>query len=266
MANKTRIYGEEIIDEIIHRYIALNNITGEIEYSGVRDFAFHLWNIKDPLFTNKMYYQLIDPKTDELPKKKIYKNIKLSDDFWRKPQYQGRQRIDAVNNLLSETVSKANTVEQHIPKIDTIIEMHKNSPTLLKMHLNRFEKLIKSCLSREKKLEEKVEELLGNISEIKKEKKRIEKQNQALQDTLFKLFEYSYSRDVPLENQLNTGKGRSNIVERALRDTFSGDPSSFYSLFNNNSKKTLSIASLDEYRSKQTNIKVSSYEKEYDFD
>lgn len=267
MANKTRIYAEGIIDEIIHRYIKSNNITGEIEYSGIRDFAIDLWNNKDPLFTTEMYYQLIDLKTGKVSEK-IYKNIKLSDDFWRKPQYQGRQKIDAINKLLSETVSKANNVEQRIPKIDAIIEMNKNNPNQLKLHLKQFEELIKSSLSREKKLEKRVEELLENISGIKKEKKQIEQHNEALQDTLFKLFEYSYSKEVPLENQLNIGKGRSKMVERALRDAFSGDPSAFYKRFDsiNNLSEVSSITNLGEYRVKMKNSKTLNYEDEYDFD
>lgn len=268
MANKTRVYCEEAIQEIIHRYIETYDITGDIDYSSVRDYAFQLWKEKDPIFTDKLYYQLIDQKTGEVSQK-IYKNIKLSDDFWRKPQYQGRQKIDAVNDLLSKTVAKTKKRQVNIPNVDFVIEKFKNNINQLRLNLKPLEEQLKISIENEDRLEKKNEQLEEQIKKVKLEKVKLTQQNNSLQDALYKMFEYSASKEVPLENQLNTGKGKTKRVEQALKEAFGDDPSDFYLHFSTskNSKKEVFVTDIERYKeNKGTKSTVSNYEDEYDFE
>lgn len=268
MANKTRIYGDEVIQEILHRYIETYDITGDIEYSSVRDYAFQLWKEKDPIFTDKLYYQLVDKKTGEVSER-IYKNIKLSDDFWRKPQYQGRQKIDAINDLLSKTVAKTKKKQVSIPNVDFVIEKFKNNINQLRLNLKPLEAQLKISIENENRLEEKVEQLETQIKKLKLEKVKLTQQNNSLQDALYKMFEYSASKEVPLENQLNTGKGKTKRVEQALKEAFGDDPSSFYLHFKTSktNKKEIIVTDIEKYKEKKVvKSTVPSYEDEYDFE
>ncbi|MCU9599901.1 hypothetical protein [Pallidibacillus thermolactis] len=268
MANKSRVYGDEVIQEIIHRYIETYDITGEIEYSSVRDFAFQLWKENDPIFSEKLYYRLVDNKTGEVSDK-IYKNIKLSDDFWRKPQYQGRQKIDAANDILSKTVAKTENRQVNIPNVDFVLEKYKNNLNQLRLNLKPLEEQLKNSIAIEDKLEKKVQQLEEQIQKLKAEKVKLTQQNRSLQDALYKMFEYSASSDVPLENQLNTGKGKTKRVAQALREAFADDPNEFYLHFKskNNDKKEGIVSNIDKYKKqKVAKLNVPKYEDEYDFE
>lgn len=268
MANKTRVYGDEVIQEIIHRYIETYDITGQIEYSSVRDFAFQLWKENDPIFTEKLYYRLVDNKTGEVSKK-IYKNIKLSDDFWRKPQYQGRQKIDANNDILSKTVAKTEKRQVNIPNVDFVLEKYKNNLNQLRLNLKPLEEQLKNSIANEDKLEKKIQQLEEQIQKIKVDKINLTKQNKSLQDALYKMFEYSVSSDVPLENQLNTGKGKTKRVEQALKEAFAGNPNEFYLRFRGShiNKKEGIVTDIEKYKeNKVTKPEVPNYEDEYDFE
>ncbi len=270
MANKLRIYGDEVIQKIIYLYIEANNVNGEIEYSGVRDFALDLWNKKDPLFTEEMYYQLVDRATGETSEK-IYRNIKLSDDFWRKPQYQGRQKIDAINALLSKTAAKPKKRQTYIPNVDFLIETNKGNLAQLKLQLKPLEEQVRSSYALIDKLERKIAELEEQITSIKNDKASLKKQNDDLQDALHKFFELSAASDVPLKNQLNTGTGRMNQVEAALRTAFSGDPSAFYHRFEERRSKITNgksnVAEIKEMIDKKSLKPMSSdYGESYDFE
>ncbi|MGE7024459.1 hypothetical protein [Solibacillus cecembensis] len=264
MANKSRLYGEDVIKEIIYRYIDENNIAGEIEYSNVRDFALKLWENKDHLFTQKMYYQLIDKNTGETSDK-IYKNIKLSDDFWRKPQYQGRQQIDAFNDVLSKTVARTSKREFYIPNVEFVIDKFKHNITQLKLNLKPLEAQLKKSILQEEKLENRIKNLIEDNSNLKNQKNDLYIQNQKLQDALYKMFEYSASRDIPLENQLNTGKGRTKRVEEALKDVFGDNISSFYLNFKENTH-TNNQSNIKDFNTFKENKAIKSYDDEYDFE
>lgn len=264
MANKSRLYSEDVIKEIIYRYIDENNITGEIEYSNVRDFALNLWETKDPIFTQRMFYQLIDKNTGEISDK-IYKNIRLSDDFWRKSQYQGRQLIDAFNDVLSKTVAKTSKRELHIPNVEFVIEKYKHNITQLKLNLKPLETQLKKFILQEEKLVNRIENLIEENNKLKKEKNDISLQNQKLQDALYKMFEYSASKDVPLENQLNTGNGRTKRVEQALKDIFGDNISSFYLNFKERKKITKNTV-IKDFNEFKVNKNIQNYEEEYDFE
>lgn len=269
MANKQRVYAEEVIDEIIYRYIVENDITGDIEYSSVRDFALELRKNNDSIFTEKLYYRLLDKTTGKVSEK-IIKNIELKDDFWRKPQYQGRQKIDAANELLSKTVAKTKKRQVYIPNVDFILETHKNNINQLRIHLKPLEEQLKISIKNEETLEDKIDKLEDQINELKSEKIALRSQNDKYQTALYKMFEYSVSREVPLENQLNTGKGKTPRVEQALREAFSGDLTAFYLKFKTaldtkgNQNK---VSDIDMFRNKkETEAAVLSYEEEYDFE
>lgn len=244
-----------------------NKINGEIEYSNVRDFALELYNKKHPIFTEKLYYQLVDSSTGELSDK-IYKNIKLSDDFWRKPQYQGRQMIDEANKLLSKTAAKPSKRQSIIPNTDFLVETNKSNIPQLKLQLKPLEEQLRSNIRLIEKLEGKIRELETVISSLKEEKLDLKKKIDALQDSLHKFFEWSAASDIPLKNQLNTGKGRMKHVEAALKAAFSGDPSSFFHKFN--SKETIdnersNVSSLHAFLEKKDSVK-KEYSDVYDFD
>lgn len=265
MANKTRIYGKEVIQEILSLYLEENNVNGEIEYSNVRDFALDLYNNSHPIFSKKLYYQLLDSPTGELSEK-TYKNMKLSDDFWRKPQYQGRQIIDEANNLLSKTARKPSKRQFIIPNTDYLVETNKSNIPQLKLQLKPLEEQLRSSIRLIEKLEGQISELERVTFSLKEEKIHLKKKNDALQDSLHKFFEWSAASDIPFKDQLNTGKGRMKHVEAALRAAFSGDPSSFFSSMDKkkNSAKP-HISSIQQFVKKNKSEKIG-YSDIYDFE
>jgi len=265
MANKTRLYGKEVIQEIISLYLNDNKILGDIEYSSVRNFALELYNNRHPIFTEKLYYQLVDNSTGELSEK-IYKNIKLSDDFWRKPQYQGRQLIDKANNLLSITAAKPSKRQSIIPNTDFLVETNKSNIPQLKLQLKPLQEQLRSNDRLIDKLENKISKLESIISSLREEQLDLLNINDALQDSLHKFFEWSAASDIPLENQLNTGKGRMKHIEAALRTAFSGDPSSFFDKFDNERNNVQSnISSIQQFVKKKESEKTG-YSEIYDFE
>jgi hypothetical protein len=266
LANKTRVYGIEVIQKIISLYLEETKINGEIEYSSVRDFALELYNQNHTIFTEDLYYQLVDSSTGELSDKKIYKNTKLSDDFWRKPQYQGRQLIDETNKLLSKTASKPSKRQSIIPNTDYLVESNKTNLPLLKLQLKPLEEQLKSNLQLINKLEGKICDLQNNILTLKREKLDLKKKNDALQELLYQFFELSASSDTPLKDQLNIGKGRMKHVETALKVAFSGDPSAFFSKFDNERINAQSnVSSLQQFVQKKE-AGSRGYSEVYDFE
>jgi hypothetical protein len=266
MANKTRIYGEEVIKEIVHRYLEDTNSSGDIEYSSIRDFSLELWKSQDSIFTEKLYYQLVNSTTGETSEK-IYKNIKLSDDFWRKPQYQGRQIVDQTNQLLSKTVAKSTKRQVNINiNVDSILETYYDNKTQLSIQLKPLEEYLRVSLQNEEKLEEKLKNKDSLITELKSNIVELEQDKERLQTALYQMFEYSASKGGPLENQLNTGKGKTKRVEQALREAFSGDPSAFYSRFKASAgqkqKEDSNVANMEQYIK---NKEEKKYEDEFDF-
>ncbi len=268
MANKTRIYSKEVIQEIISLYLGQNKIDGEIQYSSMRDFAFELYKNKHDTFTKKMYFQLLDSSTGKLSEK-IYKNIKLSDDFWRKPQYQGRQMIDETNNLLSKTASKPRNRQTVIPNIDFLVDKTALNIPQLKLQLKPLEQQLRSNLDLIDKLEYKIHELETVIASLKEEKMSFKIQNEALQDSLYIFFELSALSDIPLKSQMNTDIGKTKLVEKTLKNAFSGDPSMFYQKFENNrniiDQSMTNSSSLKEFLEKKK-AKEVKYHDVYDFE
>jgi hypothetical protein len=266
LANKTRVFGIEVIQKIISLYLEETKINGEIEYSSVRDFALELHSKHHTIFTEELYYQLVDYSTGELSKEKVYKNIKLSDDFWRKPQYQGRQLIDETNMLLSKTASKPSKRQFIIPNIDYLVETNKTNLPLLKLQLKPLEEQLKSNLKHIEKLEGKIIDLQNIIFTLKGGNLDLQKKNDALQELLHQFFELSASSDIPLKNQLNIGKGRMSHIENALKVAFSGDPSSFFSKFDNKRlKEQTNVSSLQQFVQKKE-ASSKGYSEVYDFE
>nr|WP_145403089.1 hypothetical protein [Paenibacillus xylanexedens] len=268
MANKTRVYNKEAIQEIIYLYLHQNKIDGEIQYSSIRDFAFELYKNKHYIFTEKMYFQLLDSSTGNLSEK-IYKYIKLSDDFWRKPQYQGRQIIDETNDLLSKTAGKPRNRQTVIPNTDFLVDSNISNLPQLKLQLKPLEQQLKSHLHLIEKLEGKISELETVIASLKEEKRNLKVQNEALQDSLYIFFELSVSSDFSLKNQMIAGSDKFTLVENALKKAFSGDPSAFYQKHENNkniieqpSTNTLFLKEFIEKRG----TKGTSYNDVYNFD
>lgn len=259
-----RVYGIEVIQEILRRYLKENEISGQIEYSKVRDYSNELWSNKDEIFTTKLYYQLLDTNTGEMSDK-IYKNAPLSDDFWRKPKYQGRKSIDDANRILSKTVAKTNKREITIPNVDFILETHRNNFTQLKLQLKPLEEQLKLFVETELKFDEKISRLDDEIRVLKEEKQKLLNSNNKLQTAIFKLFEYSKSKDVPIRNLINTGIGKTKQVEAALNEAFSNDPSAFYLYFESEEKKSKNkkISKLEDYKNSKTD---KGFEDDYQFE
>ncbi|MCW3792639.1 cell division protein ZapB [Paenibacillus sp. LS1] len=268
MANKTRVYNKEAIQEIISLYLHQNKIDGEIQYSSIRDFAFELYKNKHYIFTDKMYFQLLDSSTGNLSEK-IYKYIKLSDDFWRKPQYQGRQIIDETNDLLSKTASKPRNRQTVIPNTDFLVDDNISNLPQLKLQLKPLEQQLKSNLDLIDKLEGKISELETVIASLKEDKRNLKVQNKALQDSLYIFFELSALSDIPLKNQMNTGIGKMKLVDETLKKAFSGNPNIFYQKYENNrntiDQDITNTSSLKEFLEKRE-AKVVKYHDVYNFE
>jgi len=192
---KQKIYPQKEIDSILDLYIEEEDVYGKIEYLKVHRFALNLY------------------ENQKIP-------YKLSEDYWRKPNRQGRMTIDNYNNVIVDNVLASNKREITIVNVEDAVLKNKGNLDILISTLKTNEEQLRICIEKENELELKVKKLENALQEEKQKNKILEEKSDILQTTLFQFFEYGTSTDVPIINLLNSGKTKHKRVKNAFDKIF----------------------------------------------
>ncbi|KYD04108.1 hypothetical protein B4102_3328 [Heyndrickxia sporothermodurans] len=194
---KATIYDEQEIKNIVFRYIQEEKIEGLITYSEMYRFA------------KKLY------ENGEIP-------YKLSDEFWRRSNRQGRKIVDETNESYKVTVQGTKTDHSDV-FIDTEECVNKffSGKTADKKRLIQALKLNEKKAKESSKYIEKIEQQSMEIEVQKNKVKELQKLVEQQQTILFSWFNASHKSDVPLINLMTTGKSRHPIVDLFFETAFS---------------------------------------------
>jgi hypothetical protein len=194
---KTKLYDEKEIRNIVYRYIQEEKVTGMITYSEMYRFA-------------KILYE----------KGEI--SYKLSDEFWRRPNRQGRMIVDETNESYKVTI-QGKKVEQTEVFVDTeeCVNKFYSGKASDKKRLIQALKLNEKKAKESSKYLEKIDKMKQEIVEQKERVKELEMLVEQQQSILFSWFNASHKSDVPLINLLTTGKSRHPIVDLFFETAFS---------------------------------------------
>ncbi|MFD1036928.1 hypothetical protein ACFQ3N_00600 [Virgibacillus byunsanensis] len=225
---KPKEYSKETIYNMIHQYKEETGIIGKVKYLDMYRYNHQLYN---------------SGKCTE----------RYSEDFWRKKGRPGREAIDVANQLASQKLRTSYNEEVVVPNVvDAVHKFHGDKDMLIK-HLKPLEAELTKSIERERKQKIKMEEYQDKYEKEKAKRKEAEELSMSLQDALFKMFRYSASDEVPLENQLKTGKTKTKRVMNALENIFNS-PTEFYNMFEEKRKiqNTKVVSMEDSIRNKKT--------------
>lgn len=199
---KPKIYSEEILIKIINEFLNINTHIQTIKYRDIYEYALEQHN-------------------------KGVIDFKLSDDFWRKSNRQGKLLVDEINRKRSVTLEKNLPNIDVIPTADVVNRLSNDSPAVKKLIINQlkvnehgYKKLSKNYFelkNKESKMEKEIKELKSEIANLKKN-------NEIYQNVLFQWANLSSNRDIGFVNVITTGKTRSETVEQLFKDMFNEQP------------------------------------------
>lgn len=200
-------YDQEIIENIVKMCKEENKIIGVLKYSVVYKYALELYE---------------DGKID----------YKLSEDFWRKPNRQGTLAIAKFNEIIENTVQvDESETERTVSTLDAVNKLftgrEKDKKELInKLTLNEVK--ASQYIKKNKHLKNKVQQLESKVNDMKEQRDFQKARADELQLVLFKFMEYSKSKGFPVENIFNTGKTRTEPVEKILGNLFVDNPTVAY--------------------------------------
>lgn len=206
MGRKKSIYDKEFILNIIYDCIQSNHITGIVKNSEVYKHALDLYS---------------EGKID----------IKLSDDYWRKPERQGTQILAEVNYQRINDTSKEIKITQVLNTEDVVEEYFEGSAVSKKKLINKLrfnENRAKSEIMQNDKLTNKMGTLIHEVSSLKEQLADNKQKADTLETVLFQFMDYSQSQGNNMTNLMNTGKTRTKPVEKMLESLFSEHPDTAY--------------------------------------
>ncbi|WP_393959908.1 hypothetical protein [Priestia megaterium] len=204
MVRKAKL-NEDQVKEIIYLFKTKKNISGMISYKDIYHF-------------NK---ELVE--NNEFP-------IAMGEDFWRKKGRLGRAYVDEANKVLSNQLITFNEKEITIPNVTDLIHKHYNNKEKLISYLIPLERQLYGSIKKELHLKKKITDMQTDVENKKEKIKELENKVKTLQDTLFKMLRYSNDKNIPLRDQLNTGKDKTQRVQKALEEIFS-TPIDFYTWY-----------------------------------
>lgn len=221
---KVKYYSENKISKLINDYLKINEPIEIIKYKAIFEFA-------------KTEYAL--GKSD----------LNLSEDFWRKPDRQGRIAVDVSNEQRHFSKIHSSDYFEVLSTENTIKELSQDPPhikkkmiSLLKVNEVGYRKLIKKY----EHISEKETFSNNEIKELKEEIKNLRSKNEIYEQTLFQWADISSSSDIDLVNVITTGKTRSKIVEELFLDMFTENSNRAFHEINrtkSNSSNVLEIKS-----------------------
>lgn len=197
-------YNQDEIENIVKLCKKELGIIGLIKYSVIYKFALELFN------DGKISYQ-------------------LSEDFWRKPNRQGTLALQAINEIIEDTVHAGESeVTKTISTFDAVNKLYTGKVKDKKELINKLtlnEVKAKQYIRKNSQLESKVKKLQNEVLDLKEQREQLKAKVDELQNVLFKFMEYSKMKDFPVENIFNTGKTRTKPVDLILKSMFGDDPS-----------------------------------------
>ncbi|MEB1808989.1 MAG: hypothetical protein LPK26_17160 [Bacillaceae bacterium] len=194
---KRKEYPKEEIEEIVYRFTQEEKLTGWIKYSEVYRFS-----------------------------KKLYEkgeiSYKLSEDFWRREDRQGRKAIDRANKAYETTITNnKTTVTDTFVDTEECVNKYFTGKPSDKKRLTQALKLNEKKAKDSNKHLSKIEDLKQEIANQKDKIKELEALIEQQENVLFSWFNASHKSDVPLINLITTGKSRHPIVDYFFETAFS---------------------------------------------
>ncbi|PGZ48795.1 hypothetical protein [Bacillus cereus] len=154
-------------------------------------------------------------------------DFKLSEDFWRKPDRQGKLLVDEINKKRSALIENNNQYIEIISTNDVINRLSQDTPATKKKIINQLK--VNECgyrkiSTRYNQLKEKEAKMSQEIAELKAEIVNLKDNNEIYQNVLFQWANLSSVKDLGLINLITTGKTRSATVEQLFQDMFKEQP------------------------------------------
>lgn len=203
---KKVVYDESFLMTIIRGFVSKSQHSGILKYSDIFNYSKELYE------ENKIEF-------------------KLSEDFWRKEDRQGRKLIDDLNDIYLKSEVNQNKIIYEV--VDTEEEIKKffktNYPdrSYLINRLKINEKFAQKYIKELEKNRQKDTKIKNLEQDLEKTKNKIE----ALERALFSLFSNSKIEDI-IENLLYTGKTKNKLVDH-LFDSIFDDSEEIYQKLNN---------------------------------
>ncbi|MEH7049892.1 hypothetical protein [Bacillus pseudomycoides] len=154
-------------------------------------------------------------------------DFKLSEDFWRKPDRQGKLLVDEINKKRSALIENNNQYIEIISTNDVINRLSQDTPATKKKIINQLkvnEYGYRKISTRYNQLKEKEAKMSQEIAELKAEIVNLKDNNEIYQNVLFQWANLSSVKDLGLINLITTGKTRSATVEQLFKDIFKEQP------------------------------------------
>ncbi|MGE1026857.1 hypothetical protein ACQGS6_23280 [Bacillus sp. GMs2/2] len=154
-------------------------------------------------------------------------DFKLSEDFWRKPDRQGKLLVDEINKKRSALIENNNQYIEIISTNDVINRLSQDTPATKKKIINQLkvnEYGYRKISTRYNQLKEKETKMAQEIAELKAEIVNLKDNNEIYQNVLFQWANLSSVKDFGLINLITTGKTRSATVEQLFQDMFKEQP------------------------------------------
>ncbi|MHA4267698.1 hypothetical protein ACX16L_23135 [Bacillus cereus] len=154
-------------------------------------------------------------------------DFKLSEDFWRKPDRQGKLLVDEINKKRSALIENNNQYIEIISTNDVINRLSQDTPATKKKIINQLkvnEYGYRKISTRYKQLKEKEAKMTQEIVELKAEIANLKDNNEIYQNVLFQWANLSSVKELDLINLITTGKTRSATVEQLFQDMFKEQP------------------------------------------
>ncbi|MBJ7965584.1 hypothetical protein [Bacillus cereus] len=154
-------------------------------------------------------------------------DFKLSEDFWRKPDRQGKLLVDEINKKRSALIENNNQYIEIISTNDVINRLSQDTPATKKKIINQLkvnEYGYRKISTRYNQLKEKEAKMSQEIAELKAEIVNLKDNNEIYQNVLFQWANLSSVKDLGLINLITTGKIRSATVEQLFQDMFKEQP------------------------------------------
>ncbi|EJQ40903.1 hypothetical protein IEE_04759 [Bacillus cereus BAG5X1-1] len=154
-------------------------------------------------------------------------DFKLSEDFWRKPDRQGKLLVDEINKKRSALIENNNQYIEIISTNDVINRLSQDTPATKKKIINQLkvnEYGYRKISTRYNQLKEKETKMAQEIAELKAEIVNLKDNNEIYQNVLFQWANLSSVKDLGLINLITTGKTRSATVEQLFQDMFKEQP------------------------------------------
>lgn len=154
-------------------------------------------------------------------------DFKLSEDFWRKPDRQGKLLVDEINKKRSALIENNNQYIEIISTNDVINRLSQDTLATKKKIINQLkvnEYGYRKISTRYKQLKEKEAKMTQEIVELKAEIANLKDNNEIYQNVLFQWANLSSIKELDLINLITTGKTRSATVEQLFQDIFKEQP------------------------------------------